>query len=141
MSVIHTPVVDFAHHPCTQPVANVGLAFVGMSRTQDWGDQGFRGLPDFWEFRKVLKDKLFLWRARLEEDMDKLHDKTMAMVQGGDFNVEQDVAQHRAWSEDKNQQLMSDAELRDLTDMLAVRGLRKAPDYPDEPPPNASHPS
>ena len=42
--------------------------------------------------------------------------------------VEQDVAQHRAWSEKKEKRPLTGEELRDLEDILAVRGLRKAPD-------------
>ena len=84
-------VVDFAHHPSYQPVANVGLAFVGMSRTRDWDCQAFRNLPDFWEFRKVLKNPLFAWRRQLEERMDKLHDETMSLIWGRSFSLEEDV--------------------------------------------------
>ena len=58
---------DFDHHPSYQPVANVGLAFVAMSRTCEWSKQGFRNMPSFWDFRRVLKQQLFHWRKRFEE--------------------------------------------------------------------------
>ena len=126
-------VVDFAHHPSTQPVANVGLAFVAMSRTREWLTQGFRDLPDFWEFRKVLKDKLFKWRGILEARMDALHDATMAVVLGRPFTVEEDVRMHREWSEQQLGRSLTSEEVRDLNEMLQVRGLRPAPTYTDEP--------
>jgi hypothetical protein len=125
--------VDFAHHPNTQPVANPGLAFVAMSRTCAWADQAFRNLPDFWEFRKILQNKLFKWRSALEERMDAAHDRTMALVWGRSFDAEEDVRRHQAWSERKLERSLTDDELRDIKEMLGVRGLRKAPDYTDEP--------
>jgi hypothetical protein len=133
-------VVDFAHHPNTRPVANVGLAFVGMSRTENYASQGFRNLPDFWEFRQVLQHKLFKWRAALEEHMDTLHDQTMALLLGRAFDAQEDVRMHREWSQRKLGRELTEEELRDLGDMLAVRGLRKAPDYPDEPQEDRSGP-
>ncbi len=126
-------VVDFAHHPNTQPVANVGLAFVAMSRGREWCNQAFRHLPDFWEFRKVLKDKLFQWRGVLEKRMDELHDETMSHVLGKPFTVEEDVRLHKEWSEQKKGAALTDAEMKDISDMLGVRGLLPAKDYPDEP--------
>ena len=58
-------VVDFAHRPNNQPVASVGLPFVAMSRTEHFARQAFRNMPDFWDFRKVLKQQLFAWRGQL----------------------------------------------------------------------------
>ena len=106
-------VVDFAHHPSYQPVANVGLAFVAMSRTRDWAFQAFRNLPDFWQFRKVLKDKLFTWRRQLEERMDKLHDETMSLIWGQPFSLEEDVRRHTEWTEQKEQKPLTPEARRD----------------------------
>ena len=133
-------VVDFAHHPSYQPVANVGLAFVGMSRTRDWAFQAFRNLPDFWQFRKVLKDKLFTWRRQLEERMDKLHDETMSLIWGSDFCWQEDLRQHKEWSEKKENKPMTPEALRDLEEMLKVRGLLPVPVYDDEPQEDRSGP-
>ena len=133
-------VVDFAHHPSYQPVANVGLAFVAMSRTRDWDRQAFRNLPDFWEFRKVLKDKLFAWRRQLEERMDQLHDETMSIIWDGPFSLEEDVRRHREWTEQNEEKPMTPEALKDLEEMLGVRGLREAPVYDDEPQEDRSGP-
>ncbi len=133
-------VVDFAHHPSYQPVAQVGLAFVGMSRTCMWNAHAFRSLPGFWDFRKVLKDKLFKWRGALEERMDGLHDQTMSLILGRAFTLEEDVRLHREWSERKLGRVLSEEELKDIRDMLSVRGLRPAPVYADEPQEDRSGP-
>ena len=118
----------------------MGLAFVAMSRTRDWASQGFRNLPDFWEFRRVLKDKLFLWRKRLEERMDRLHDETMSLTLGRSFRAQEDVAMHQQWTEKSTGTPMSADDLRDLEEMLAVRGLREPPTYTDEPQQDRSAP-
>ncbi len=68
-------VLDFAHSPTNKPVATLGLAFVAMSRTTSWEGQAFRDLPNFWEFRGVLKQELFRWRKRAEEAFDTLHEE------------------------------------------------------------------
>ena len=121
--------VDFAHQPNYQPVAKVGLGFVGMSRSTDYAAQGFRNLPDFWAFRKVLKDQIFKWRRQAEEDMDKLHDDTMAMILGRSIDVEEDVRMHSAWSQEAKKRALTQEEVDDLREMLQVRGLRKPPEY------------
>ena len=129
-------VVDFAHHPCTKPVATPGLAFVGMSRTTDFCVQGFRNLPDFYEFREVLQHPLFKWREAFEKRMDSLHDKTMEYAMApSPFNLEKDVELHRSWSESRNKgRSLTEAELLDLREMLQVRGVRKNTEkYDDEP--------
>ena len=41
-------VVDFTHQPNYQPVEKAGLAFVAMSRTRSYSQQGFQHLPSFW---------------------------------------------------------------------------------------------
>ena len=83
-------VVDFRHAPNTKPVANVGLAFVAMSRATHWEKQAFRDLPDFWDFRKVLDQNLFKWRKDKEEHFDRLHDATMAKLLRRPFDAEVD---------------------------------------------------
>ena len=108
-------VVDFAHHPNTKPVATMGLAFVAMTRTREWIKQGFRDLPDFWEFRKVLKDDLFKWRAELEKRMDDAHDRTMSGALGMPFTVELDIQLHSDWSQEKNCLLYTSPSPRDRT--------------------------
>ena len=84
-------VLDFAHRPNYQPAAQLGLAFVGMSRTPDFDVQAFRNLPDFWDFRKVLKSQVFQYRAQLEKRMDALHDDTSFAVHGQRITIEHDV--------------------------------------------------
>ena len=129
-------VVDFRHAPNWQPVANVGMAFVAMSRAMFWQTQAFRELPDFWDFRKVLNQDLFKWRKAAEEEFDRRHDATMARVlqeTGQRYDVETDFALHKAWSHaQKNQPLTQDEE-RDVREMLKVRGVLPAPDYPAPP--------
>ncbi len=120
-------VVDFAHHPNTKPVATMGLAFVAMTRTREWSKQGFRDLPDFWEFRKVLKDDLFKWRAELEKKMDDAHDRTMTGALGTPFTLELDIQKHCEWSQKKKGKKLSDEELADIREMLQVRGVRPPP--------------
>ena len=129
-------VVDFAHHACTRPLATPGLAFVGMSRTTDFCVQGFRNLPDFYDFREVLKQPLFKWREAFEKRMDSLHDKIMEYAMApSPFNLEKDVELHRSWSESRNKgRSLTEAELLDLREMLQVRGVRKNTEkYDDEP--------
>ena len=75
-------VVDFMHQPTYQPVAKLGIAFVGMSRCTDFARQAFRNLPAFSEFRKVLDDNMHRWRATFEEDMDRQHDACMSAHHG-----------------------------------------------------------
>ena len=133
-------VVDFAHHPSHQPVAKPGIAFVAMSRSCSWSSQAFRNLPRFWDFRMMLKDKLFQWRSCVEKRMDSLHDQTMALVWGRPFDLEQDVRVHREWSEGKLGRALTEEELRDCREMLGVRGLRSAPQYTDEPVADGSGP-
>ena len=62
--------MDFQHQPTYQPVAKLGLAFVGMSRCTDFARQAFRNLPGFGEFRKVLQDVMHGWHSKFEERMD-----------------------------------------------------------------------
>jgi hypothetical protein len=126
-------VLDFAHSPTNKPVATVGLAFVAMSRTTSWEGQAFRDLPDFWEFRAVLGQELFRWRKRAEDNFDALHDATMARLLGGHFDVEADVALHKAWSERAKKRDLTPEEEKDLRGMLEVRGVLEAEDYPDDP--------
>ena len=51
-------VVDFKHQPNYQPVAKLGLGFVGMSWRVDYANQAFCNLPGYSEFRKVLQDPM-----------------------------------------------------------------------------------
>ncbi len=126
-------VLDFEHSPTNKPVATVGLPFVAMSRTTCWEDQAFRDLPTFWEFRAVLKQELFRWRTRAEERFDKLHDETMGLLVGDHFSVETDVARHKAWSERVKERDLTAEELRDIREMLEIRGMRVPPEHPEEP--------
>jgi hypothetical protein len=131
-------VVDFAHQPSYQPVARMGLAFVAMSRCTAWAKQAFRNLPGFWEFRKVLQEPLFKWRAAFEERMDVLHDDTMAQHKGRAWTTDDDVDAHMQWSEGKLGRHLEPEELEDLRTMLSVRGVLPAPQYDDEPSRGAS---
>ena len=90
--------VDVAHNGSYQPLETMGLAFVAMSRCRDWLRQGFRRLPSFWEFRRVLQQPLFQWRASFEQRMDTLHDATMEHFYGTVWTVAMDVTKHSAWS-------------------------------------------
>ena len=92
-------VVVFTHQPNYQPVEKAGLAFVAMSRTRSYLQQGFQHLPSFWQFRLVLKDKLFLLRSHLENHLDSLHDATMLRFFGRARSVEEDVQEHKDWTE------------------------------------------
>jgi hypothetical protein len=126
-------VVDFKHAPNYQPVATMGLAFVAMSRATHWERQAFRDLPDFWDFRKVLEKKIFRWRKEAEEHFDALHDATMAKLLRRPFNVDLDVALHKAWTETQEKEPLNSAREADLREMLKVRGVLKAEEHPDEP--------
>jgi hypothetical protein len=94
-------VVDFTHQPQYQPASQPGLAFVGMSRCTAWNNQGFRNLPSFWDFRKVLHDPIYLWRRQFENNMDEKHDATIAAFLGENLTVEADIEQHLLWTTDK----------------------------------------
>ena len=128
-------VVDFCHQPTYQPVAHVGLAFVGMSRCTSWEKQAFRNIPGYWEFRKMLKEPLFRWRSAFEDRMDSLHDATMERFRSRAWTVDLDLDAHAAWSSARRGCALSEAELSDLRGMLAVRGVLPAPQYDDEPQP------
>ena len=130
-------VVDFSHSPSYEPVARMGLPFVGLSRTVSFSLQGFKKLPDFWAFREVLEDQLFKWRKFMEVRFDTLHDTTMAEYHGHEWTVDDDVAAHKAFSEKITKTPMSPEELTDLRSMLSVRGLLPAPEYDDAPQPGA----
>ena len=127
--------VDFAHQPSYQPVQNMGLAFVAMSRTTAWSKQAFRNLPCLWEFRKVLQQNLFKWRSKFETRMDALHDATMERHHGKPWLVEMDVEAHVEWSVQRVQHPLTEAEIEDVRAMLSVRGVVPAPEYTDEPQP------
>ena len=133
-------VVDFAPHPTYQPVANVGLAFVAMSRCEGWDKQAFRNLPDFWEFRKVLQSQLFQWRGLLEKRMDYLHDQTMQLIFGHPVDVDEDVQMQSAWSERRDQRPLRQEEVDDIRGMMGARGLLSPPMYKDEPQEDRSRP-
>ncbi len=126
-------VVDFAHQPTYQPVAQVGLAYVAMSRCTSWSSQAFRNLPSFWEFRKVLREPLFRWRAAFEERMGALHDATMERFKSAAWTVDDDVQARSDWSSRRTGRELTEAEVADLRGMLAVRGVLPAPEYDDEP--------
>ena len=126
-------VVDFTHQPNYQPVEKAGLAFVAMSRTRSYLQQGFKHLPSFWQFRLVLKDKLFLLRSHLENHLDSLHDATMLGFFGRARSVEEDVQEHMDWTESRSGKVLSDASIADLQHMLSQRGILQAPTYDDEP--------
>ena len=128
-------VVDFAHGPSYQPVAQVGLAFVGMSRCTSWSLQAFRNLPSFWEFRKVLQDPLFRWRKAFEENMDALHDSTMEVFKNAPWGVDDDLRAHIDWTVRAKGHDLTKEEVEDLRAMLAVRGVLPPPEYEDEPQP------
>ena len=81
----------------------------------------------------MLKQQLFQWRKRLEETMDARHDDTMRGLFGKDFDLEADISMHQTWSEKKVKRSLTEDEMRDLREMLSVRGVRKAPEYADEP--------
>ena len=125
--------VDFSHQPTYQPVAKVGLAYVGMSRSPGFAKQAFRNMPSFWEFRKVLDEPLFKWRAAFEERMDAVHDATMTEHKGREWTLDDDMQAHVDWSERAAQKTLTATELDDLHTMLAVRGVLPAPVCEDEP--------
>ena len=113
----------------------MGLPFVGMSRCTAWEKQAFRNLPSFWEFRKVLQEPIFKWRASFEERMDIAHDHTMEVFKGKSWTVDLDVQAHAEWSSRKIGRALSAVEMEDLRGMLSVRGVVPPPDYDDEPQP------
>ena len=104
-----------------------------MSRTRSYLQQGFKHLPSFWQFRPVLKDKLFLLRSHLETHLDTLHDATMRSFFGRARSVEEDVQEHKDWTERRTGNPLSDASIADLQHMLSQRGILQAPTYDDEP--------
>ena len=61
--------------------------------------QGFRNVPGFCEFRKVLEQPLFKWRSFQEGRFDWLHDQTMARALQKPFDLEVDLALHKSWTE------------------------------------------
>ena len=136
-------VVDFDHHPAWKPVAEVGLAFVAMSRSREWEAQAFRDLPAFWDFRKVLKDELFQWRAAAEERFDECHDWTMQQLRGARVTVDEDLQAHLEWTrrqrskeaqrQGKEPEELTAEYMADVRGMLAQRGVHPPGEYPDEP--------
>jgi len=133
LTLVRGCVVDFVHQPTYSPVSTPGLAFVGMSRTPTFAVQGFKNLPGFWEFRKILQNQLFVWRALLEKELDKKHDSTMERHFGEARSTDADVEAHRMWSESRTGQTMSQESLADLRHMLGQRGTLEPPQYDDEP--------
>ena len=79
--------VGFTHQPTYQPVAKVGLAYVGMPRSPGFAKQAFRKLPSYWEFRKVLYDPLFKWRTAFEARMDITHDAAMSSFNHQEYTL------------------------------------------------------
>jgi len=123
-------VVDFSAEnqaPASQP----GLAYVGMSRCTTFDKQGFRSLPDFWEFRAVLKQPIFLKRKAFEELMDVLHDDTMKRIDPH-FSLESDIVNHLIWTKRKTGSEPSSEEAADIRQMLSQRGVAEPPWYSDE---------
>ena len=126
-------VVDFRHSPGYAPLAQPGLAFVGMSRTPGFEDQGFNFMPDFWSFRKVLQHPLFKARSSLEEKLDEAHDSTMCRLLGRELTVEEDIQQHCQWSRQNKGRELTPEEVEDVRGMLSRRGVIPAPEYDDGP--------
>ena len=126
-------VLDFQHQPNYQPVARLGLAFVGMSRCTDFARMAFRNLPGFGEFRKVLQDPMHGWRSAFETAMDARHDACMNAHMGKTWTLEDDVAAHVQWSESKELRALTELEVGDLHAMLKVRGLLILEGYQDPP--------
>ena len=126
-------VLDFQHKPNYQPVARLGLAFVGMSRCTDFARMAFRNLPGFGEFRKVLQDQMHGWRSAFETAMDARHDACMNELFGRAWTLEEDVAAHVQWSEAKEKRTLTELEVADIHAMLKVRGLLVLEGYQDPP--------
>ena len=57
-------VVDCSASGGNRPWAKMGLPYVGMSRCTDFKKQGFRWLPNYFEFREVLREELYRKRRR-----------------------------------------------------------------------------
>ena len=81
------------------PVATLGLAFVGMSRTKTLEATAFKHLPDFWAFRLVLNNQLFKLRVNLERALDEKFDATQVKHRGRAWTVEKDLEDHVSWTE------------------------------------------
>ena len=123
-------VVDF-YAENQAPASQPGLAYVGMSRCTTFDRQGFRSLPDFWAFRAVLKQPIFLKRKAFEELMDDLHDDTMKRIDPH-FSLESDIANHLIWTKRKTGSEPSSEEAADIRQMLSQRGVAEPPWYSDE---------
>ena len=126
-------VIDFKHSPNWMPVATLGLAFVGMSRTKCLEATAFKHLPDFWAFRLVLNNQLFKLRASLERALDAKFDATQEKHRGRTATLEEDLQEHVAWTEKMKKRKLKQQEIDDLQGKLAVRGLLEPPQYDDEP--------
>ena len=126
----HT-LLDFRHQPTYQPVAKLGLAFVGMSRCTDFARQAFRNLPAFSEFRKILVDPagMYKWRKTFEERMDRIHDRCMHHAKGQAWGLDEDVAAHVQWTEQVKKRDLKAEEIADIRCMLQVRGLLEPPPF------------
>ena len=120
-------VVDFRQSGGNRPWANMGLAYVGMSRCTDFKRQGFRCLPDIYEFREVLRKEEFRKRSALELRLDMLHDQTVRRVRGAEWGVDDDVRVHVKHIEVAERRPVSDAEVEDLRGMLGARGALVPP--------------
>ena len=126
-------VIDFKHSPNWMPVATLGLAFVGMSRTKCLEATAFKHLPDFWAFRLVLQNQLFKLRVILERALDGKADATQQKHRGHTYTLEEDLQQHVAWTEKIKQRMLEQQEIDDLQGMLRVHGVLDPPEYKDEP--------
>jgi hypothetical protein len=126
-------VIDFKHSPNWMPVATLGLAFVGMSRTKCLEATAFKHLPDFWAFRLVLQNQLFKLRVKLEKALDVKADETQMKHLGRTCTLEEDLEQHVAWTQKIKKRRLEQQEIDDLQGMLRVHGVLDPPEYTDEP--------
>ena len=72
-----------------------------MTASALYPSAGFPFLPDFREFRKVLKSQLFQYRAQLETKMDSLHDETLSALHDRRISIDEDVERHVQWSQNE----------------------------------------
>ena len=86
-----------------------------------------------YQFTRVLDQDLFKWRKAKEEYFDERHDATMAKLLRRPFNAEVDFELHKNWSESRQQKPLTPEEEHDLREMLKVRGVLKAEDFPGKP--------
>ena len=120
-------VVDLQSKCGRKPASDPGCAFVAWTRAQSLDQWACWKLPDFASFLAARDTRGFKARAAFEERSDAMHEKTLR--QRGISPAEEVEAHIRHFERQRaaEGEPTTTADVADIRDMLAIRGVRDVP--------------